>query len=272
MKLNSIIHPVAKEWALDFIQKYHYSPVMPKLTKHFLGFFVDNEPKGVLTLGWGTRPKQTINKLFPGLDTKHYYEIGKMCLSPEFNGDRGAGSQMISKIIQWMKKNTDCLFLYTLADGIMGKCGYVYQAANFYFGEKYWTETYLMKQGERLHIRSAGELTKINQAMENKELERVEGFVFGKSVKRSTRFSHKFMKDNGIRHIEGLMFRYIYPLNKKAKKLMKEGSALNWTRDYPKDDELRWYDKTDKNKQFFIDQPVFSFPKRSDATLEKFFV
>ena len=35
------------------------------------------------------------------------------------------------------------------------------------------------------------------------------------------------------------MFRYIYPLNKKAKKLMKNGSSLNWSREYPKDKDPR---------------------------------
>ena len=38
----------------------------PKLTKHFLGCYLENElvQNGVLTLGWGTQPKATIAKLF----------------------------------------------------------------------------------------------------------------------------------------------------------------------------------------------------------------
>ena len=110
---------------------------MPRLTKKFLGFSLDDKLVGVLTLGLCTQPRQTINNMFPGLESNDYYEIGKMCLSPELNGTKGAGSQMISATIRWMKENTDRLFLYTMADGIMGKCGYVYQASNFYFGEKY---------------------------------------------------------------------------------------------------------------------------------------
>ena len=134
MKFNYTVKEINRVTATDFVQAYHYSPVMPKLTKHFLGFFLDNELKGVLTLGWGTQPRQTINKLFPGLVSKDYYEIGKMCMDEEM--PRNSESQMISATIRWMKQNTDCLFLYTMADGIMGKCGYVYQASNFYFGEK----------------------------------------------------------------------------------------------------------------------------------------
>ena len=41
-----------------------------------------------------------------------------------------------------IQKYLQQVFLNTMADGIMGKCGYVYQASNFYFGEKYWTQVY----------------------------------------------------------------------------------------------------------------------------------
>ena len=156
MKFNYKIHELHKVKAVEFVQKYHYSPVMPTLTKYFLGFYVDNELKGVLTLGWGTQPRQTINKLFTGLESKDYYEIGKMCMDDDM--PRNSESQMISATIRWMKNNTNCLFLYTMADGIMGKCGYVYQASNFYFGEKYWTSVYLMDNGEKLHPRTSKQL------------------------------------------------------------------------------------------------------------------
>ena len=54
-----------------------------------------------------------------------------MCFLPSENGNGHFGSLALSALIKWVRQETDCLFLYTLADGIMGKCGYVYQAANF---------------------------------------------------------------------------------------------------------------------------------------------
>ena len=48
-----------------FVQERHYSPVMPKLTKHYLGAYQDDELVGILTLGWGTNPMGTIKKMFP---------------------------------------------------------------------------------------------------------------------------------------------------------------------------------------------------------------
>ena len=100
------LKPLSKELAIDFIQTHHYSPMMPKLTKHYLGCFLDGELVGVLTLGWGTQPRQTINKMFTGLESKHYWEIGKMCMTDEM--PTNSESQMISQTVKWI----NCL-LYT---------------------------------------------------------------------------------------------------------------------------------------------------------------
>ena len=239
MKFNFEVKEIHKVYAIDFVQKFHYSPVMPKLTKHFLGFYLDGELKGVLTLGWGTQPRQTINKMFPGLTSKDYYEIGKMCMDDDM--PRNSESQMISATVRWMKKNTDCLFLYTMADGIMGKCGYVYQASNFYFGEKYWTPVYLMENGEKLHPRSSNSLCKENA----KFLEKKYGKKFLEKYKPDANgerypkyFTSDFMLHRGIKRIDGLMFRYLYPLNKKAKKIMLKDSSMPWSKKYPKDKDF----------------------------------
>jgi len=250
MKLNFEIKERHKQDAIRFVQKYHYSPVMPVLTKHYLGFHLDGKIVGVLTLGWGTQPKATINKMFPGLSTEHYYEIGKMCLVPELNGTKGAGSQMVSATIKWMKENTDRLFLYTMADGIMGKCGYVYQASNFYFGEKYWTSVYMMENGEKLHPRSTKELCIENAIFEGYD-PKVKPQVFWLTT--------KFMLHKDISKVKGYMFRYIYPLNKKAKKIMKRESNLDWSLDYPKDEDLQWIDITDSKNKKVIDKPAFTY-------------
>ena len=260
MKSNNpfVVKKIHKVEAIELIQKYHYSPVMPGITKYYLGLFLDNKLKGVLTLGWGTKPRHTFNKMFPSvgvLDTNDndefihdindwYYEIGKMCLSDDLNKNKIAGSQMVSAVIKWIKENTDCKFLYTMADGIMGKCGFVYQASNFYYGEKYFTSVYLMENGEKLHPRTSKELCVENAKFLNKEK------VFWLTT--------DFMKLKGIRRIDGLMFRYIYPLNKKAKKMLKL-SSMEWTKNYPKVKDLEWRDVTDRKNKKTISQPAFTF-------------
>jgi len=128
------IKEVTRFEATELVQANHYSPVMPRLTKHWLGVFKSEEMVGVVTLGWGVRPLHTIQKIInEDMNSSHYLEIGKMCMLD--SEPKNSETQMISQLIKWIKKNRpEVLFLYTLADGIMGKCGYVYQAANFYYG------------------------------------------------------------------------------------------------------------------------------------------
>lgn len=247
MKIVFQIRELSKYEATEFVQRHHYSPVMPTLTKHFLGFYVDQELVGVLTLGWGTQPRQTINKMFPGLTTQDYLEIGKMCMDEKM--PRNSESQMIAAVIKWIRQHKPAVkFLYTMADGIMGKCGYVYQAANFYFGEKYWTTVYMMENGEKLHPRSSKSLLKENCQFSNRHK------LFWMTT--------DFMVHRGIKKINGYMFRYIYPLTKDAERIMMTQSTLHWSRqsqDYPKEKDLMWMDVTDAKQKRVIDRPSFTF-------------
>ena len=42
-----MIKEIHKINAMNFVSKRHYSPVMPKLTKYFCGYFVKDELVGV---------------------------------------------------------------------------------------------------------------------------------------------------------------------------------------------------------------------------------
>lgn len=200
--------------------------MLPRLNKYYLGFYRDKTLCGVVTLGWGTQPLQTIRKLFSdhALQTKDYLEIGKMCFLPSENGNGHFGSLALSVLIKWVRQETDCLFLYTLADGIMGKCGYVYQAANFRYMGHFLTSVYRdAETGEKIHPRSAGLLLK-----ENAELD-------GKKARHW--LTHDFCTMKGIEKIDGRMFRYIYPLNEKAKNIMRQYPQYQIL-SYPKDRDL----------------------------------
>jgi hypothetical protein len=229
---------ISKDDAYPLIYHNHYSKVMPRLTKHYLGVFDDRELVGVLTLGWGTQPRQTINKLFPGLGTESYYEIGKMCMLERM--PRNSESQMLSRTFKWMKENTDKLFLYTWADGIVGKPGYVYQAANFLYGGFIWTDIYVGPDGEKIHPRSAKNLLK-----ENAEFK-------GNSNKKIFWMTPDFMLHKGIQRIKGKQFRYIYPLSKKARKMLKK-STVSWSLNYPKERDLEWKDATRGGKSILLE-------------------
>jgi len=241
MKLDFTIKEIDKYTAADLVQTHHYSKVMPKLTKHYLGFFIDDDKLvGILTLGWGTQPIATIRKLFPSLTTKDYYEIGKMCMIPEM--ERNSESQMLSAVIKWMKINTpEKLFLYTWADGIVGKVGYVYQSANFMYGGYIWTDIYIGPDGEKIHPRTSKWLCK-----ENAEFSKREKIFW---------LTRDFMKMKRISRVRGKQFRYIMPLSHKARKLL-DTSSVKWTIDYPKKEDLEWKKQVEDGYEIIKQMPI----------------
>ena len=223
--INFDIKPLHKNKASLFVAERHYSAVMPRLTKHFLGFFVDNDLMGVLTLGWGTNPMGTIKKMFPELSTKDYFEIGKMCMDESM--PRNSESQMLSQTIKWMRDNTpDIKYLYTWADGIVGKPGYVYQSANFLHGGFIWSDVYVSETGEKVHFRTI-------QRKMKKEMGRFD-------TKYGPRPNDEKMGQLGFSRVWGKQFRYIYPITKKDRKYMNKYSACEWNTNYPKDNDLQW--------------------------------
>ncbi|UDN61690.1 hypothetical protein [Clostridioides sp. ES-W-0016-02] len=235
-KLDLRIKKIPKKAVINFIRTYHYSKVIPRLCRYFLGVYEEDILLGVIELGWGTQPLQTIRKIFPcnELFTENYLEIGKMCFLPEMNYNQYFGSRTLSLLIRWLRKNTGYLFLYTLADGIEGKCGYVYQASNFYYCGYFKTSVYRDKEtGEKIHPRSARKLLEENAHYDG--------------VKKRYWFTHCFCEYKGIEKINGLMFRYIYLLTKEADVILKY--YKNYVRHrYPKDKNLLFERRIDNRK------------------------
>ena len=245
------IEYLGKQEAEYFIKKYHYSKIMPRITKYYLGFYKNKELVGVVTLGYGTQPLQTIKKIFykHEMISKDYLEIGKMCFIPQMNDTKSFGSQVMSMLVKWLKINlSEVLFLYTLADGIMGKVGYVYQASNFYYIGQFTTSVYMdRKTNEKIHPRSAKKLCEENALYENK--------------KKIFWLTHNFCEYKGIDKINGLMFRYIYPLSKNAKKILYEyGEYLN--KKNPKGNNLKFTKRISNNNFIEIDKPEFDMDIR----------
>ena len=72
-----VITELKKGDAVPFIHNYHYSKILPRLTKKYLGVVDNGELIGVITLGWGTQPLQTIRKIFSNheLTSDDYFEV-----------------------------------------------------------------------------------------------------------------------------------------------------------------------------------------------------
>ena len=258
-----MIKEITKYVATEFIMSRHYSPVMPKLTKHYCGYYVDDILQGVVTFGWGTRPKHTIQKLFPTLDTTDYYEIGKMCMDDSMG--KNSETQMLSKVLSWLKENTKIKFLFTWADGLVGKPGYVYQAFNFLYGGFIWTDTYVTDKGEKVHPRTI-----------QSQLPNTHNYKYG------SRPNPKQLKQLRLSRVKGKQFRYILPMNKKMRKFLKQ-STVDWNLNYPKDKDLVWKIKRPGDSSYTLTNIMpFKLTKEVEynkdnverntgATLESFF-
>lgn len=227
LKTKYTIKEISKEQALEMIRKYHYSNTLPKLNKHFLGFYANNELAGVVTLGWGTRPMHTIKKLFPNMTTSDYFEIGRMAMTDEM--PRNSESQMLSQLVKWLKRNhPEIKILFTWADGMLGKVGYVYQASNFIYTGKVGGEMYL-QNGIKIHVRQIKALL-IPKGQKDDRL--------------TVRPTLEQMKELNIDHYKGSQYRYIYFLCKKSeKKALVNECLVSLNQPRPKDDDLHWTKK-----------------------------
>ena len=59
------------------------------------------------------------------------------------------------------------------------------------------------------------------------------------------------MGELGFSRVWGKQFRYIYPLNKKARKFLKQ-STMDWTLSYPKDGDLQWKIKRPGETEYLL--------------------
>lgn len=235
---------ITKKHAVPLILQWHYSKVLPRINKHFIGGFVNNELVAVCTLGYGVRPLHTIKKIFPTLISKDYFEIGKLCLAEWM--PKNSESNFISQCIKLIKREMpEIKLLYSWSDGILGKPGYVYQASNFFYGGYITTEMYLDENGMKLHPRT------------------VQGISTGKKAEGAKFNSRAFevTQKMGLIKYFGKQFRYLFPLcSRNEWKKLQKTSPETWTRSgYPKDADCIWEKQIAKGIREKCDMPPYLY-------------
>ena len=280
------LEEIPLETAAEFVLQHHYSKVMPKQTKLVLGARkgVDGPLVGVITFGWGVRPQETLRALFPSLDNgpgfiKQYLEIGKMCMLD--SQPKNSESRLLALAARYVKRHRpDVKLIFTWADALWGKPGYVYQAANYYYGGFIQTDVYMDRNGVRFHPR---QLPAILRTQYGICTECVRCYWKADNGIGVCRPSKKQLVEEGWKHVFGLQFRYVYFLcdekerdrliadsanarfvtytSTKSKKLpgskgmekvdeikTVKTKAVHWVKgSYPKADALRW--KIDDGKE-----------------------
>jgi hypothetical protein len=253
------IREISLTEAANFVREHHYSKVMPKLNKEVFGLFHEDRLVGCITFGWGVRPKDTIANLFPSLDTKDYREIGKLCLLDEM--PKNTESRFIAGSMKFLKmKRPELSVVFTWADAIWGKPGYIYQASNFWFGGSAASEAYRVDATKtRLHPRqlrkwlvSIGEIgsrpdergtyVTPSDVSKNPELSKGNWLPLGALKKNTSGVRRPYEACRirlGLSHIRGSQFRYAYFLKNEKELLVK--STVTWSRsDYPKNKDCEW--------------------------------
>jgi hypothetical protein len=220
----------------EFTREHHYSATMPSITKICYGGFRDGNLVAAISFGHGSRPKDTIKILFPSLGTEDYLEIGKMCLLDE--EPTNSESSFIRTTRHLLCKKFRRKLIFTWADGLWGKPGYVYQAANFLYGGFIWTEFYLTAERIRVH------------PLQLKSYMRAHGMLSPLDARRTPRPNAAQLREMGWKHIHGKMFRYIRFLchREEQARLLAE-SPFQWTNTralYPKHADLEWKVTVDK--------------------------
>lgn len=202
---------------------------------------------GLITLGWGTRPLHTIQKLFPSLTTNDYYEIGRMCMTEEM--PRNSESQMISQLIKWIKVNEPWVkVLFTWADGMLGKVGYVYQSCSFLYAGFFLTDIY-MKDGVKIHPRQTRALFKIKED----------------DTRKSIRPTLAQMNELNIQHFKGKQYKYLtFLCNKKDKKQLMKECLVELSKKYPKEKDLLWKVQTPDGKWIESTKPPYKTDMNKD--------
>ncbi|MDP2736140.1 MAG: hypothetical protein Q8P12_08160, partial [bacterium] len=124
-------------------------------------------------------------------------------------------SRFIGMMTDYLKDRFQVKLLFSWADGLRGKPGYVYQASNWLYGGSIWSEFYMTGEGEVVHPRLL--ITRYGTRK--------------KSVTLAL----------GLSKVRGYQFRYLRFLcsHGERKRLLRE-SPFDWSLGYPKQKDLKW--------------------------------
>ena len=209
-----VAEPITLAQAKAFVAAHHYAVHVPPHCLLNLGCFRGGELVGVALWGFGVRPRHTIERLFPSLGTRDYYELNRLCMldSEPPNGEsRFLG--LCRRAIRAYAAERRLLFSW--ADGMRGKPGYVYQADNWLYGGFIRTEFYVTAENEVVHPRLL--------------------------ITRHGRRDRAFTDRLGLRKVWGRQFRYVRFLcgHRERKRLLAE-SPITWGQPPPKGADCVW--------------------------------
>jgi hypothetical protein len=188
---DSIVTQVSIKFATPYILRYEWLGKMPGFSEYAFGHFFGYDCGGVLVLGHTTGSPVAFSKRFPNDKVIQLQRGVNLWWTP-----KNSASYFISKVVKWLKQNTNYTIITATADEEAGEIGTIYQALN-------WKYLGCRKHGHPVFI------------VDNKE-------VHPKSLydKHGTSSVEAMKKQYGDRLvIKNRVFkhRYIYPINTRTK-------------------------------------------------------
>ena len=183
-----IVKVIPSKIANEFIKKNHYSgKVVPNSQLHF-GAFLDGRLHGVLSYGPST-VKRRIITLVEDTGWNEFIELNRMAFDDYL--PRNAESYCIAKTLKLIKKNAPQIkWVISFADGCQCGDGTIYRASNFILTG--------IKKNTGMRIDENGNVYS--------------------QVTFSAHKPNEMDKFRKMKVLEGYQFRYIYFIDKKARK------------------------------------------------------
>lgn len=204
-----IVKVIPSKIANDFVRKYHYSgKVVNNSCLHF-GAFLDGKLHGVLSYG-PSLDKSKIIGLVEGTGWNEFLELNRMAFDDYL--PRNSESYCIAKTLRLIKKNAPQVkWVISFADGCSCGDGTIYRASNFVLtGIKANFNLCELPTGEKIHkMTLESNPTTPRKELNNKSYYDITGGRFN---------FNKYVEYTNAKILKGYQLRYIYFIDKKARK------------------------------------------------------
>ena len=148
------VEPIDRDTARLFVERIHYSRLLPSNVVYTYGLYDDRILVGVVSYGIPASPSLCIG-LAGEANRERVLELNRLAIEPTYTGKNGA-SFLVSHSLKMLPNYT---FVVSYADTGWTHVGYVYQASNFlYTGmSAKRTDTYSNGKHSRCYQKGSGE-------------------------------------------------------------------------------------------------------------------
>lgn len=189
-----IVKPISSKDAASLVKRVHYSgKIVPNSQLH-LGVFLNDRLEGVMSFG-ASMDKRRMVGLVSGTKFHDFLELNRMAFSNIL--PRNSESRALSIAFKIIKKNYPNIeWIVSFADGTQCGDGTIYRASGFVLTS--------IKKNTSLLKMPDGNI--------------VADKTLNNSVGESGRKLTSIAKQNGAKPLDGFQLRYVYFLNKEARK------------------------------------------------------